>query len=326
MSYQVESAVKTLKGGFVYPTEPGLKPVREGNVIVVLDFGTFYPSLLVAFNISKELMHLRPEERLKRPLGLTPKLCQKHLKLRYYYDDLLDENLKKYGPDSIEYKLTKLNRNVTKFRVNAIFGYGLYRKSRVYDYIGMSIMLQYAKEFLWYIESKAKERGWILTAGDTDSIILELPLEEVDEAEVFIQECIKLKCIEWGVDPKYIKIKIDRVADKAIFVSKKGEKRGAKKRYILRVVREKDKWLERPYYDYKGVEVVRGDQSTITKNVQIELIEAIFDDKVGEFIENVKKLIKKIEGGEFDLDEISIALNLQKDLSEYKTHRRHLLP
>jgi len=300
-----------VKGGYVIQPDPGIY-----KDIVVLDFSKFYPSILIAYNLSKELMHLPEKERLKHPLGLTPRVCLKLIKEREYWDKRLKEILKEEGPESRDYKIAKLQRDVTKFRLNAVYGFGLYYKSRIYSPECMGTMLEIARGFIKKIEIAAKKHGFKIQYGDTDSVMGKCPRNRINEFEKVIQDTINQAAKETGLIHGTIDIKAERYADKGIWIRKKGGGKGAKKKYILHVTWEEGK--ECDYLYTKGMELIRGDQSKITKNVQQNLIKAIFEGNVEQEIQKIRSMISGIENDKYDYDDIAIGSNISKNFEEYK--------
>lgn len=313
--------IEIRKGGEVFTPKPGIY-----HDVVILDFAMFYPAILILLNISKELMHLSLEERMKRKPGIIPNLCLKLIEQRFRLEEVLDQILVEYGPDAREFKITKNKRDVKKFRLNAVFGYGLYSKSRFYDEIGMSLMLEMARRLLKFIVDKAKEYGFEFIYGDTDSGVFKCPLDKVFELEKIIQDAINEACQQIGVRDDLIKIKAERYASLAVFVRKKGGKEGAKKKYIMRIIREFShgitKVCDYPYI--KGIALIRGDQSIITKDLQRSFIEAIFAGKVEEEIELIKNITKQLRGDFYNYDDIAINMNLSRNLENYKQNTEYV--
>ncbi len=322
MSLQVD--VKNLeirRGALVFTPPPG---IHKG--VVIFDFSRFYPSILLAFNISLELIHLPEKERLKAPLGITPLLCQKLIKDRNYYEDILLDSFKKYGPDSDQYKIAALAKTVTKFRLNAVFGDGLYPKSRFYDEVGMSLMLQIARSLLVFLKDICKKYGWKFIYGDTDSVMIIIPEDKILEAEKILQDEINKQGEELGIRSGEIVIKAEKFASIAVFLRKKGSKEGAKKKYIMRIIKEflhgTIKIVDYPYI--KGLDLIRGNTAKISKDIQRDLIDALFEDRVEEEIANITEKIVNLRNDVYRFDDIAISMNLGRKLEDYVGNPEHV--
>ncbi len=318
---RVKDKRDSVKGAIVYTPPYG---VFEN--VVILDFGRFYPSIMLAHRLSKELMKFPLEQRLNMDLGLIPRGITKVFKERDKYEMILKEMLEKEGPEGKAYKSAERQRTVTKFRANAYYGVQLFGDFRFRDEESMIFMLGEAREFLDHIKTEAQKMGFRLLYGDTDSIMIVCRIDQVKEVENLVQKTIKTLCIEKGIDPSLIKINAERFASKAVFLKKKGDKVGAKKKYIMRIIREyKDGLVIKCDYHYiKGIDAIRGNTSNISKNMQVDFINAIFQDNVEVVMQKIRDLISDINNDKVDVDDYAISMNLSRDTSEYKSNTEYV--
>lgn len=117
--------------------------------------------------------------------------------------------------------------------------------------------------------------------------------------------------------PEMIELEFRGLYEAGIFVARKGQKKGAKKRYAL--------------IDYKGnieirgFETVRRDWCELAKKIQRDVLSIILKEKNPvKAIQLVRDTIKKIKEGKVSLDELIIREQITRPLSQYEQIGPHV--
>jgi len=117
--------------------------------------------------------------------------------------------------------------------------------------------------------------------------------------------------------PGIIELEFRGLYEGGIFVARKGEKRGAKKRYAL--------IDEQGNLEIRGFETVRRDWCDLAKDIQHEVLRIILQDKDPEKATKlVRDTIKRLKTGKANLEELTIYTQLTKPLSQYEAIGPHV--
>ena len=116
-----------------------------------------------------------------------------------------------------------------------------------------------------------------------------------------------------------LEIEFEKIFDSILFVSKKGEESGAKKKYAYLPL-----WVEGKTsvdeIEYTGFETVRSDTPRIAREVQKKVLEMIlYDNKKEDVIEYLKSVYKEIINREIPDEEIGIPTKIKANLLNYKS-------
>jgi len=310
---EIEKRMETqVKGAFVKTPEPGIY-----SNIVVFDFRSMYPSIIVSHNISPSSLvkeNDAKEEReaketkdffiapngvkfRKQPIATIPKA----LKL------LLDERaeVKKQLKKDPENTVLITRSQALKIVANAFYGYLGYARSRFYSKECAESITAYGRYYINLIMKKAEEEGMNVIYGDTDSIFVELKDKTKEDAINFAKKVNSIL-------PKDMELEVEGFYPRGVFVTKKATKNevGAKKKYALLTEDGKIK--------IRGFEFVRRDWSRIAKIAQQKVLEAILKKgEKEEAIKALKEIIKNLEDGKANLKDLVIYTRLRKDLRSY---------
>jgi len=309
-----EGAGEDYEGAIVF--EP---PTGVYENVAVFDMTTYYPSIIMSFNISPDTLTNGNGDVIrygyvafkKEPLGLLPELCKRFLQLRRQ----LEEELARCAPGSEEYESLKVKRDAVKFLVNAIYGYTGYEKSRIFDVSLASTVTAVGREGLLWVRSLAEDLGYNTLYGDTDSIMIQVPFEEAGKLVDYLNEEVRKYFKErYGLPNVEIGLKFEAYCDKVLFF-------GVKKRYVAHVVWEKGKRVD--YFKYVGLEAIRSDESKFAQEFQKGLIELVLKGashkEIIEYINGMREEMRKRP-----LIEIAPNEGIQKPLDAYKTRPPHV--
>ncbi|MHA1445015.1 MAG: DNA polymerase domain-containing protein, partial [Candidatus Hodarchaeales archaeon] len=166
-----------LKGALVLEPPKGLF-----NNVSVIDFSRFYPSIILALQLSPD-----NPERLKEGDFITPFVVRLFVEERAKYDKILDS----IDRASKEYKIVKLQRHTKKYCLNAIYGLFGAKFSRLYDLDIANAITGTGQQGLKHLDKKAEENGFEVLYGDTDSIFVKTgSVEGGKKAERILGEAI----------------------------------------------------------------------------------------------------------------------------------------
>ncbi len=301
---RIERPYESYRGAVV------LKPVKGIHEnIAVLDFSSMYPSIMIKYNVGPDTIvrdevcdpekhYVAPEVGhcfRKEPEGFFRKVLSTLLKLR----KSIKEEMKKYPPDSYEYRLLNERQKAVKILANATYGYMGWIGARWYCRECAEAVTAWGRQTIRYAIKIAESLGLKVIYGDTDSLFVTYDKEKIEELIRRIRE-------ELGLD-----IKIDKIY-KCIFFTE------AKKRYAG--------LLTDGRIDIVGFEAVRGDWAEIAKEVQEKITEILLKERSTEkAIEYVRKIIVDLKQGKVPLNKLVIWKTLSKKLEEYSVDAPHVV-
>lgn len=301
------------KAGIILDSKPeskGLEESFEGALVIqpvkgihenvaVFDFSRYYPSIIMAFNIS-------PEGK-----GLFPKLCSRLIRERQE----VDTEMQKYEPNTTEWINLELKSFAFKVLTNTIYGVMGNEKFRMYRRDAAETVTRLGRDGLKAASEFISSLGLQVIYGDTDSLMVKIPPAEKDVVGFARSVEAKLNgAISEHFKTDGIKVKLERIFGRVMFT-------GAKKRYAARVVWEKGKQTD--YIKYAGIEYVRTDQAKVTKEVQENLIKFLLrgesKEKVIDYVKSVVSTFKTR-----DLDDVALYKHISKSMDSYTANVPHV--
>lgn len=302
-----EREYEPYRGAIVLEPRPGLY-----DDVLVLDFSSMYPNIMIRYNLSPDT-YLEPHEpdapegvvvapevghRFRRaPPGFVPQVLQELVALR----KAVREEMKKYPPDSPEYRVLDERQRALKVMANAMYGYLGWVGARWYKKEVAESVTAFARAILRDVIERAKTMNIVVIYGDTDSLFVKRGVD-VEKPTKYVEE-------RYGIE-----IKVDKEYVKVLFTE-------AKKRYAG--------LLKDGRIDIVGFEVVRGDWSELAKEVQLKVIEIILTSRNAaeakqNVIRYVRDVIARLKGYQFEIDDLIIWKTLDKELEEYKVRPPHV--
>ncbi|MFP4656190.1 MAG: DNA polymerase II [Candidatus Woesearchaeota archaeon] len=304
------------KGGYVMEPKAGIY-----NNVIVLDFKSLYPSIMITFNIDPiSLTDKKVKDRgnaieapngayFKNEEGILPSIIREQMKHR--------EEAKKEKDDIASYAI--------KIIMNSFYG-ALGNPGCRFFSMSISNAITHFGQYI--IQNTAKEinkKGYEVLYSDTDSVFVDTKSSSVEEShkkgERLEQEMNEY--YDGWVKEHYrressLYLEYEKNYRKIIFPRQRGEEnKGAKKRYAGLLVKDGNEKM-----DFTGLEFVRRDWTELSKKFQLELLDRIFHEKP--VIDYVKRFLKNIRKGKYD-DLMIYVKGLRKDLSSYtKTTPPHV--
>ena len=304
---------ETYQGAFVMEPKPGFY-----DNIVFLDFMSLYPTIVIAKNISPSTLN-------KGKGYKTPKIYDEY---GNYKEFTFRSEKEAFIPSVLRDIITRRNRikemlnkedkpnPVLKARsyalktvANSTYGYMGFFGARWYCKECAASITAWARYYIQDVIEKAKKE-FNVVYSDTDSIAFTLGKKTEKDAVNFLQKINKEL-------PSLMELELENFYPKGIFVSKKGEGKGAKKKYAL--------------IDRKGVmkitgfETIRGDWSLIAKEVQLNVLEIILKEndveKAKKYVQNV---ISDIKNKKIPIKKMLIKTQLRLRVQDYKQIGPHV--
>ncbi len=289
----------TYEGGYVHTMDPGLF-----DMIVVLDFKSMYPSMIIKYNIcfttlSSEGTIIAPNGAkflstdVKK--GLIPDLLEQLMKKR-------DEVKKQMKTDKANYEYLDGLQAAIKVLMNTFYGVLGTSFYRFTNREISSAITAFARNTITSIIDDLEKTGNKVIYGDTDSIFIESGKETLDEA------------IEYGnrlsseiSEREQLVLEFEKIMDPLF-------SHGAKKRYAGKIVYPPSS---------AGQILVRGYETRRTDSfdLQSEALSKVFDLILSRDVEGAKKyaedLIREVAEGKIDNSKLVISRSV-KNFSQYK--------
>ncbi|MBT3405358.1 hypothetical protein HN832_00275 [archaeon] len=297
------------EGAFVFEPIPNLY-----ENIAMFDFTSFWPSIIVTFNLSKSTLLEKKEKDsveaevlgkkvyFTKKTGFFPELLKEIIEKRKQYKKELFEK-----PDVLK----KARSNAFKLLANASYGYMGFFGARYYCPEASGAATAISRDFIKNTIKGIDKEGYKTIYSDTDSIaflINEKTKKEVKET---------LKQINSKL-PGIMELELEGFFEKGLWVTTRAGTTGAKKKYAL--IDKEDK------IKIRGFETVRRDWCKLARKTQNKIIQLVLKDgNEKKALIYIKEIVKKIKNREIKLKELMIKTQLKKPLSEYKAQGPHVI-
>jgi DNA polymerase I len=298
----LERAGDTYAGGYVMEPQKG---VVEN--IVVFDFRSLYPSIIVTHNIDPTT--LRPGKGENSPPeidfhfttdeeGFIPSVLKRILERRVNTKKRMKE-----AADPLEKRMLDVSQNALKIIANSFYGYMGYPRARWYKKEAAESVTSFARMYTKKVMGIAeKEYRFTVVYGDTDSLFVVVPPEKKEAAMVFMEEVNKEL-------PGTVELEYDGFYPRGVFITKK--------RYAL--IDEKEN------ITIKGLETVRRDWVKLSRDTQQKVLSIILrEGDAKKAAQIVKDTVTRVKEREVSLDEITIFTQLTKNIARYKNLGPHV--
>ncbi|MBL7148167.1 MAG: ribonuclease H-like domain-containing protein, partial [Nanoarchaeota archaeon] len=302
----------TYKGAFVMEPRPGFY-----HNLVFFDFKSLYPTIIISKNISPSMLNNKTGHK-------TPVITDDSGKKVKYYFDYKKEA---FIPKVIEDLITRRNRvkeilkkekskvlearsYALKTVANATYGYFGFSGSRFYSKACAESITAFARYHIQDVIKKAKQKQFDVIYADTDSCCVNLQNKTKEQALEFLEEINREL-------PSLMELELESFYPRGIFVSKKGETQGAKKKYAL--------IDEQGNIKIRGFETVRRDWSLIARETQKKILGLILKEGSHEnALKYTKYIIQKLKNKEISLKDTIIITQLKLKLEDYKQIAPHV--
>jgi len=294
----------TYRGAIVLEPKTG---VHEN--VAVLDFTSMYPSLMEKYNLSPDTFVKPSEKALEDSVFVIPDVGYKFRKkpdgfYRTVIRALLTQRkkvkveLETLEEKSTRHKVLRERERALKIITNACYGYAGWVGARWYVREVAESAAALGRDTITKTISKADSLELPIIYGDTDSIFVQNDPEKIKELTAWAKRELDL---EIRVAHKYVRV---------LFTE-------AMKRYAGL---QPDGTL-----DIVGLEVVSGDWSDISRQVQERVLESILLDRSTEnAVQHVRTTIRRLQNGEVPIADLTIRKTLTKPIEDYQVRSPHV--
>lgn len=292
-----------------YVMEP-VKGLHED--LVVYDFRSLYPSIIVTHNIDPSTLNCKcckPSEATRVPelgyyfctkrKGFIPSTLERLIRERVR----LKQEMKRYKRESKEYLALNARQVAFKIISNAFYGMLGYPRARWYFKECAESVTSFGRHYIHRTIEMAKDFGFDVVYGDTDSLHCKLNGKSREDAKRF------LKKVNESI-PGIIELELEGFYPRGVFITKK--------RYAM--IDEEGRMV------VKGLEFVRRDWAAIAKRTQEEVLKAILRDGSPEkAAEIVRRTTKDVLEGKVSLDDLIIYTQLKMPIESYRAIGPHVV-
>lgn len=273
--------------------------------VVVLDFKSMYPSIMIAYNVSpdtyteeelEEEVHIAPEVRhkfRKEPPGFYKQVLEELISTR----DAIRKKMKQLDALSATYRVLDARQKAIKVITNACYGYAGWIGARWYLKPVAEATTAWARSIILKAINLARDMGLEIIYGDTDSLFI----RKSEKIEEFIERVKR----EIGFE-----VKIDKVFKRVLFTEAKKRYAGLTEDNTLEVV---------------GLEVIRGDWANIARRVQEDVLKAILiENSKTKAIEVARQYIGSVRKKKRPFSDFVIWKTLTKPIEDYEVRGPHI--
>ncbi len=300
-------------GAFVKEPTPGIY-----DSIGVFDFRSFYPNVIVSFNISMPTINSEKSGSFETPDFEFEKKKRKFYfsKERGFIPQILGELLEKRK--EVKKELKSKRSNVLEARdyalktlSNATYGYYGFAGARYYSLECAASITAIARYYIHKTIEDIEKKGFKVIYSDTDSVMFSLGKKTKEDA---------LKMLDEINDslPGTMEMDLENFYLRGIFVMKRTGELGAKKKYAL---------LSKPKGDIKirGFESVRRDRCKLAKDTQDEILRRVLEEgNPDSAIKYAVKIIKELKDKKVPIEKLVIRTQMKKEIGSYESIGPHV--
>jgi DNA polymerase I len=288
---------EAIEGGYVHTIEPGLY-----HWVIVLDFKSMYPSLIINKNIC--FTTLSDQGTVVAPTGvkflskeqkegLLPKILKDLMRQR---DDI--KRKMKETKDADEYRYYDGLQNAVKVLMNAVYGVFASSFYRFTDRNIGSAITAFARETVKTLIAKLGEEGSKVIYGDTDSLFVQSPYQNLDDTVKFGKETADRFSREIS------QMEFQKVLEPLF-------SHGKKKRYVGRSV-----WPDQELL-IRGYETRRTDAFDLQSEVLMAVFEKILDGQTEEAVRIARENVQAAMDCKVPIESLVISRTC-KSFNSYK--------
>jgi len=212
--------------------------------------------------------------------------------------------------DKDKLKIFNARAYALKTIANAMYGYLGFFGARWYSIESAKSITAYGRYYIKKVIDDAQKKQFNVVYSDTDSIFLTLDGKPKSESKKFV-ESVNNEL------PGLMELEYQGFYPRGIFVSAKEKDYGAKKKYAL--------LSEHGDIIIKGFETIRRNLSIIAKETQKQVLDiTLREGDPKKAFDYVKEIIEKLKKNEIQVEKVTIATQLQKNISEYDSFGPHV--
>jgi DNA polymerase elongation subunit (family B) len=292
------------KGGLVFSPKVGLH-----ENVGVLDFESMFPNIIVRHNISYETVGPRAEDKPGFLCGFTKRFLERRLHFKHLRE--------RYTEGSREWRWCEQRQLALKIALVCIYGYSGCPVNRFGNVRVFQEINRIARETLVESMSIARERGFEIVYGDSDSLFVMKPDATMEDYKALAREIEKATGLP---------IKLVRHFKFLVLLSRSSDRhmQAARRYYGL---------LTDGSLFYRGIELRRRDTPPYIKELQEEVMRMLFDAKSREEVltkglpralERVREACRELRQGKVKWERLKIRKRLRKEVGRYRGRPPHV--
>lgn len=292
---------------------------------LAMDVKGMYPNIIKTFDVSYETFNPDGEIKICEGIGFNSgkgiiPLCMEELeKERFQIKKMM-----KAAKTEDERQLYNFQQYAIKVIMNSFFGYIGCPSSRLYKKEIAGAITTIGRKIIRWTADLLKKQNYNILYGDTDSIFFTSKndclidiLKEGKKLMAEINSSYKELAKMHGSDNCTIEIEFEKIFDSIIFTPKKGEDRGAKKRYAYKLLWEENNKVTDKVH-FKGLDVKRSDCPKIGREAQETVVTMILNGESQDtVISYLKTLDTKIRTRRISDEDIGFPKEIKEPLSNY---------
>jgi DNA polymerase I len=306
------------KGGYVIEPKKGLH-----SMVLVFDFKSMYPSLIRTYNICPTTLLLGNDrlEHITTPTG--SKFVKKEIRhgiVPRILENLMKERsaAKKQFKDADGEKLRNslnLRQHAIKIMANAFYGYFGYTRAKIHNVAIASSVTAFGRETIHQtVKAMEEDFGYEVVYGDTDSVMIKVPTEDMEEASKIGRDVAK-KLTEKL--PGVMELEFEKIFKRFLPLTKK--------RYMGWSVQKDRSGEWKDDIVMKGIETVRRDWCELTGETMSDIIEIILKkNDVKAAVNHFKEVVDDLLGGKMDVEKLVITKTLTRKPENYAGIQPHV--
>lgn len=312
--YDERLDTEKIEGAYVMEPVVGM---HEG--VSDLDFASLYPNVIRTFNISPEVkshgkigpLAFNGVRFHSSNRGAFPQIVEETLQLRKKYKERVVA-LEAEGKEGTIYHLrAKQMSDAYKLLGNTMYGILASPMLRYYDPECGEAVTSSARACIQHVMKEAVARKIPVLYGDTDSCFVGCGRDQALEFAKEMEGSLDRFILDRGGLPGFIRLDLDVVYDRIIFVTKK------------RYAGLKDTGK----LDVKGLEFIRSDNCKVARDMQRRLIDYLLGvDKpsVKMAVQLVERFRSRCYAGELGMEDVVLAQSISRKLDAYKASPPHV--
>jgi len=299
--------VKRDRGGMVFSPTVGLH-----ENVACIDFESMFPNIIVRKNVSYETVG--PDGVSTEKPGFMGLFTQRFLERRLRFKHLRT----RYPLDSREWMWCQQRQSSLKLMLVVVYGYsGCYANRfanvRVFQEINRQARIGMVQAL-----NICLNRGFEVIYGDTDSLFVKGPDASRDDYLSLTSEISEATGLPMGLDRHFRFL--------VLLNSSTDPQMVAARRYY-------GKLMDGSLF-YRGIELRRHDTPPLFKEMQMQMMETLFDAEDADqvlgvqlprVLEVVRRTCRDIKRGRVDPRMLVVSKRLRRDLSEYRSLQPHVV-
>jgi len=291
-----EREKKELKGATVLEPKRGL---HSEGCILVLDFRSLYPSIMITYNVSPDTLLLKKENipSIKSPIdayfvdqkvreGIFPHVLKELMNARIRIKKMM------YAVKGDEKRIFNAKQLALKDMSNSFYGYTGYIRARLYMIDVANTITSHGRENLLRTKKLIEDNFDVeVLYADTDSVFLKTKIKDLDDAKKEGERIAKFVSEKL---PGHLELEFEKIYKTFLILTKK---RYAGWKFEL----VDDEWMDS--IEMKGIETIRRDWCPLVSETTEAVIKIILKEgNLQKAINEVRSVLISLRNGEILLE------------------------